>query len=594
MRHALLFSALFALSGCGGARLGQPPADPEPLTTGPDYVRWLPRDFQPAPLPTATSQAPAQPPALQPRPAERDQLPRPAQNWWTEFGSSELDELVETALANNFDLRAAVARIEQAENQARIIDAARVPSIDFFAGMENRGPAGGVGTATTRQDWNTRNIYQAGLRVNYEADLWGRQGAEARSALEQARANVFNREVVALTLVAETSAAYFQYLSLSERIAIAENNRKLAQEVADAIDRRLRRGDASLVEQQQQQIAVALLDNNLANLRLQRERLLTRLSVYLGKPPGMIKLKQTTLQGIKLPLVSPGLPSELLCRRPDIRQAEAQLAAANADVQAARANLLPSVALTGQFGQGSFNLAELLSPQSLLYSLAGNLSATVFDGERKENRVAQTRARNRELLENYARTVLSALRDVEDALAGIRLTQQQQQALAQALQRNSRLLEMSQRIYKLGALDYISLLDLQRNVYLAQDTEASARFEQVRSSIDLFKALGGGVTDQPKDPCTTGAAPTAASTTTPAPAPATPTATAATPATTPAPAPTPASSSPPASAPLPPPGAVRPPPPAGRTAVSPAARAAALQAEREAEQATQKPAEPAK
>lgn len=542
MRRTLVLGSLLALVGCDSLRSGQTPDDPQRLVEGPDYVHWLPRAFQPAP------------PA-----AAQDQLTRPTQNWWTEFGSPELNALIETALANNYDLRVAVARIEQAEKQTRLADGARAPSVDFFGGIESRAPAAGVGTAASREDWYARRTYQAGLRVNYEVDLWGRLGAETRSALELARASVFSREVVALTLVAETATNYFQYLSLSERIAIAENNRQLAQNVARAVERRLQRGDASLIEQQQQHIAIALIDNNLANLQLQRARALSKLAVYLGKPAGTIKIAGNSLRPIPAPQVAPGLPSDLLCRRPDIRRAEAQLASASADVEAARANLLPSVALTGQLGQGSFNLSDLLSPQSLLYSLAGNLTANVFDGERKENRVAQTRARNRELLEQYANTVLAALRDVEDALAGIRLTQQQQQALTEALSRNSRLLALSQKIYRAGALDYISLLDLQRNVYLAQDAEASARFEQVRSTIDLFKALGGGFAQQQTDLC----APAGKG----APSAATPSATAVSPARQVAPRPT------------------------GRMTTSAATREAAAQAEQEAEAATHPAAE---
>lgn len=593
-RHVLLLCAIAVLSGCNSLPFGQTTEKSEQLPDGPDYVRWVPRHYQVTPLPTAPQAIAQKPPDIKPAPPEMDRLPRPKQDWWSEFDNGELNELIETALANNYDLRVAVARIEQAERQARITDGARSPSIDFFAGVEARGPAEGVGTAKRREDWNSRGIYQFGLRANYEIDLWGRLGYESRSALELARASVFNREVVALTLIAETTSAYFQYLSLTERIAIAEKSRQLAQDVAQAIGRRVQRGDASQIDQQQQEISVSLLENNLANLHLQRERILTRLAVYLGKPPGTIKIAGDSLQGTRLPKVEPGLPSEQLCRRPDIRRAEAQLAAASADVAAARANLLPSIALTGQFGQGSFNLTQLLSPQSMLYSLAGNLVGNVFDEERKENRVAQARARNRELLEQYANTVLAALRDVEDSLTGIRLTALQQQALAEALKRNDKLLEMSQRTFKLGAMDLVSFLDVQRNVYLAQDAEASARLEQVRSAIDLFKALGGGVAQQEKDPCAPPKRTVAdGQTTTPnaepapaheaAPAPGTVSKAAARVPEMKAEAP---ESAPPASnqtvtAPL---------RPAGRVAASAAAEAAAAEAEKEAEAAARRPA----
>ncbi|MBI5938330.1 MAG: efflux transporter outer membrane subunit [Betaproteobacteria bacterium] len=574
-RHTALFSAMLALSACTTLREKFMPEDPASLPGGPDYVRWVPRNFQAEPLPTKAATPKQSAPDIRPPVADTDQLPRPKQNWWTEFNNEELNELIETTLANNYDLRVAVARIEQAENQARIAEGARAPSVEFFSGIEARGPAEGVGSARSREEWSSRGIYQFGLRAQYEIDLWGRRGYEAKSALEQARASVFAREVVALTLIAETASAYFRYLSLSERIVIAQKSRQLAEDVALAIGRRVQRGDASKIDQQQQQIAIALIDNSLANLQLERERVLNRLAVYLGKPAGTIKISGSSLLNAPLPKVAPGLPSELLCRRPDIRRAEAQLAASSANVDAARANLLPSVTLTGQFGQGSFKLTELLSPQSILYSLAGNLVANVYDGERKENQLALARAGNRELLEQYANTVLAALRDVEDSLTGIRMTAAQQQALAEALNRNSKLLEMSHEIYNRGALDLISLLDLQRNVYLAQDAEAGSRFEQVRSTIDLFKALGGGVAQQQGDPCAP-PTPTLASAQAPKPA-----------------AVKPAEAAPAASA-----GdhsaASQPLRPAGRISSSAAAQEAEAQAVKEAEAAARKPGEGAK
>jgi len=410
--------------------------------------------------------------------------------------------LVETALANNYDLRVAVARIEQAERQALIANSARYPEINFFVTRGTEGPAGGLGTATSRDTYQHKNEYSFGFRASYEVDLWGKIGYQADAALAQARASVFNRQAVALTLASEVTTAYLQILSLNERLDISEKNIEIANQVADALYKRVERGDSTVIDLQRQQVTIALLQNVQANLRLQRERLVNRLGVLLGRPPSTIKIQGNTLQGIKVPRVTPGLPSELLCRRPDIRRAEAQLASASADVNSARANLLPSVTLTGSFGQGSQQLSDLLKPQSLLYNAAANLIQNIFDAGKRENQLASARARNRELLETYANTVLAALRDVEDALAGIRLSGMQQEALAEVLSRNNRLLDSSKTIFDRGALEYIALLDTQRDVFQAQDSEANARFEQARAAVDLFKALGGGLAPE-NDPCVT-------------------------------------------------------------------------------------------
>ena len=492
---SLVIGTMF-LNGCSSyGALGK---DEQGLVDGPNYVRWMPREFTDTPLPYAAGKSPDPSKAVGPN--EVNQLPRPSQAWWTDFGNEELNELIDSGLSNNFDLRVAIARLEQAEKQALIAEAARYPSLNFFAGAESKGPAAGVGTARTREEFTNRQIFQFGFRATYEVDVWGKAGYQAQSALALARASFFNRQAVALTLTSEIASGYFQLLSLMERIASAEKNLEVAKTVGEAISKRVERGDASVLEQQQQQITIALVENGLAALKLQKERAFTRLALLLGKAPSSLKIKAKTLDQVKLPDIEPGLPSELLCRRPDIRRAEQQLVAAREDVNAARANILPSFSMTAEYGQGSYKLADILSPQSLLYSIAGNMVANVFDYDKKDNLLGQARARNKELLETYANTVLSSLRDVEDALSGIRLTRQQYQALHGALGRSNRLLEFSQLIYKKGALDFVGLQQIQRDVFTAEDAEASARYEQLKATIDLYKSLGGGVS--PDDPCT--------------------------------------------------------------------------------------------
>ncbi len=492
---SLVIGTMF-LNGCSSyGALGK---DEQALVDGPNYVRWMPREFTDVPLPYVAGKSPD--PSKANGPNEINQLPRPSQAWWTDFGNEELNELIDSGLSNNYDLRVAIARLEQAEKQALIAEAARYPSINFFAGAESKGPAAGVGTARTRDEFTNRQIFQFGFRATYEVDVWGKAGYQAQSALALARASFFNRQAVALTLTSEIASGYFQLLSLMERIATAEKNLEVAKSVGEAISKRVERGDASVLEQQQQQITIALVENGLAALKLQKERAFTRLALLLGKAPSSLKIKAKTLDQVKLPDIEPGLPSELLCRRPDVRRAEQQLVAAREDVNAARANILPSFSMTAEYGQGSYKLADILSPQSLLYSIAGNMVANVFDYDKKDNLLGQARARNKELLETYANTVLSSLRDVEDALSGIRLTRQQYQALHGALGRSNRLLEFSQLIYKKGALDFVGLQQIQRDVFTAEDSEASARYEQLKATIDLYKSLGGGVS--PDDPCT--------------------------------------------------------------------------------------------
>lgn len=485
-------SLLVLLNGCASLV----DHETEALTKGKDFVNWVPRSFTESPLPYEPGQKPVKTPTVK----ETNQLPKPSDTWWNDFHSNELSELVDTALTNNYDLRIAVSRLEQAERQAMITDANRYPTLNAFAGAENKGPALGPGTASSLDNYTSRRIYQFGFRASYEVDVWGKLGYQSQSALALARASLYNRQTVALTLVSDVTTTYFQLVSLTERVNIAQKNLRLAQSVARAISKRVDIGEASIIELQQQQVTIALIESAIANLQLQKERAANRLAVLVGKPPNSFKITAVSLTGTNLPRINAGLPSELLCRRPDIRRAEEQLTSAEEDVKAARANLLPSFALTGEYGQGSFRLSELLSPFSLLYSIAGNLVGTVFDADKKENQLLLAKSKNKELLESYANTVLASLRDVEDALSGIRLTSAQRKALSDALSRNNRLLELSRMVYEKGALDFVGLQQIQRDVFNAQDSEANARFEQVRATIDLYKAIGGGVSTT-NDPC---------------------------------------------------------------------------------------------
>ena len=255
----------------------------------------------------------------------------------------------------------------------------------------------------------------------------------------------------------------------------------------------MNRGDSTLIDVSQQLILQTNTDAQVTNLKLQRERALNRLAMLIGKAPSSVKLKGISVEQAKTPIVSPGLPSDLLCRRPDIRRAEAALEAAQADLYAARANLLPSFALSAQGGYGSFLLSTITAPQSLFYILSANLVQNVFDGGKRRAEVKVADAKNVELLEAYANTVLSALRDVEDGLSGVALTAKQYEALNLSRQRAQKLADMSAVVVERGGMDYVQLYQIQGTVLAAEDAAINARFEQIRASVDLYKAMGGGV-----------------------------------------------------------------------------------------------------
>jgi NodT family efflux transporter outer membrane factor (OMF) lipoprotein len=426
-------------------------------------------------------------------------FPKIKDKWWEEFKSPELNDLVETAITKNLDLQIAITRIDQAEKNANIAKSYLMPTIGIFAGETTSGPALGAGTATSQANYNNLNVYEFGFRATYEVDLWNKLHYQKNSAFELLKASKENRDTVALSLISDVVSTYFEILSLSERISIANKNLKIANDVKQAIKTRLNSGEATELELQQQEVTIVLVENAIANFELQEQTAKNHLAILLGTSVDNIHVNDVTLQGISPPKIQLGIPSDLLCRRPDIRLVEYQLKSSNEDVKAARANLLPTFSLTDEYGQASQNLTQIMSPYSLLYSFSVNAFATVFDGGKLVNQLDLAKAKNKELLIQYSNTIINALRDVQDALAGVRITSIERKQLEKALDKTKNLLKLSTLVYQSGAMDYVSLQVVQRDVFNSQDAEAKSRFDQLRSTVNLFKALGGGLSPSKED-----------------------------------------------------------------------------------------------
>ena len=469
-----LVCSSLALSGCTSLmqREGDPP-------TGPTYVGWLPTAYK-----TPINQ----------------QLPRPKEQWWQDFGSEELNGIVETALTNNFDLRIAIARVSQTRAQADIVKSAQYPTLDANVRYGNQAPVPGPGYASNSSQWGSQPLWQAGALVNYEVDLWGKKGFDTQSAFSQALASEFNRQAVALSLVGDVMTVYFQVVSVDERIAVSERNLEAIRGVGRGIERRVDLGDATLIDLSQQLILENNTDALVTGLKLQRERAINRLAALLGTTTSSIKIKAKSVEEFNAPIVAPGLPSDLLCRRPDIRRAEASLEGAEADLLAARANLFPTFAITGGGGYGSFLLSQLTMPQSLFYNITSNLVQNIFDAGKRRAQIQLASAKNVELLESYANTVVGAMRDVEDGLSGVALTAQQYAALNDSRKRAQRLAVMSAKVVERGGMDYVQLYEIQRTVIASEDAAITGRSDQLIASVNLYKAIGGGM-KLDNDPC---------------------------------------------------------------------------------------------
>lgn len=448
-------------------------------------------------MPAAYRETGAAPAEADGEDAARDEsLPQPQARWWRHFGSAELDALVAEALANNRDLKAAVSRIEQARALAGIAGAPLLPTVSVTGAGESKAPAGGIGSRVPGGPKNAK-LYEIGVQASYELDLWGKNSSAASSALATATASLFDRETVAISLVADVATSYFAYLQAEERLRVAARKTENVNTLLETVGKRFEIGEGTKVEVAQQRSALAEARSEIPVLELDRARARNRLAVLLGRPPQSLELKGKELLAVSTPRIRAGLPSDLLLRRPDVRKAEADLVAANADIGVARAKLLPSFALTAERGFGSQHLATLLSPASIFYTLAADIAFTVFDNARASGEIALNQARYEELVQAYAQAVLAALRDVEDALAALHFLGQQEEAQQLALEEARQAYDLSKAAYGIGMAHYLSVLEAERSKFRAEDNVARTRFARLNAAVLLYKALGGGASPEP-------------------------------------------------------------------------------------------------
>ena len=407
-------------------------------------------------------------------------------DWWLGFGSKELTELIDAALLTSPDLGMASERVRQAEAQARIAGATLFPDLSVGVGTGARAtrPSGG--------EWSHDNASSVTLSASYEIDLWGKLAAGKRVAEAALNATRFDRETVRLTLVSGVANGYFQLSSLRGRLEIARQNLEIAERVLKVVDARVRYGAAPALDLARQQAAVLTLRASLPPLQLQERQTLHALAILTGRTPEGFAITGANLADLGVPRVGPGLPADLLARRPDLASAEAQLTAAHANVAVARAALLPGISLTGSAGLASTVLINFLHAPTAGLSLGASLLQPIFDGGRLRGQVDIAKSQERELVEGYHKAILAALADVESALASGGRAAEQEALQVQVVDQAKIALRLAEIRYREGADDLLTVLDAQRTLFQAQDQSAQVRLARLQASVSLYKALGGG------------------------------------------------------------------------------------------------------
>jgi outer membrane protein, multidrug efflux system len=413
----------------------------------------------------------------------------PADDWWRGFGSPQLNDFIAKAEAQNFDIAAAIARVREADAQARIAGAALLPSVSATgSGGQDR-----TVLNTTSQPLELQQ-FTLGLNASYELDFWGKNHAAAEAAKETAIASRYDQEVVALATVSSVAATYFQALSMRDRIDVAENNVAAAEQTLGGIRAQFHDGTVTDLNIVQQQTVVNGLRALIPPLRQQLSQSIDALAILIGEPPENVKLAPETLLDLSMPAVAPGLPAALLERRPDVAEAEADLVAANANIKVARAEFFPSISLTASGGLESLAVAGF-SPPAGIYGLTAGITQPIFEGGLLRGQLEFSKARYTELLDDYRKSIVSALSNVEDGLAGVHQTRDQVAAEAATVETARRAYEISAVQYHAGTVDLLTVLTAENALFPDEDLLVQARLSHVQALVSLFQALGGGWQD---------------------------------------------------------------------------------------------------
>ena len=428
----------------------------------------------------------------------------PSIDWWRGFGVPELDRLIDVAARRSLDVAAAAARIVQADQAARVAGSPLLPGITgtVTQNYQRSGTQTGFGTTNLPpafanlfsggHTYTDTRIYSAELNAAYQVDFWGQNLDALRSAKALALASRFDAQTVWLTTSSSIAQTYFQAAGYRDRLAIAENNLKSASDVLDAFRGRLTVGTASLLDVSQQEALVAGYRAQIPALRSQYEQERIALGILVGVPPERIAIDPAPLVSLHLPEVNPGLPSDLLRRRPDVENAEAQLVAQNQTVRQDVAAFFPSLQLTASGGISTVALSMLTGPGTVVASLVSQLTQTIFDNGAKSGTLGEAKGRYRELAADYAKAVLQALTDTETALTQAAYAAEQERLEAEAVRTAQRSLDIARAQLQVGTIDIVTVLNTQTTLFGDQDTLAQVRIARFESIVSLYKALGGG------------------------------------------------------------------------------------------------------
>ncbi len=411
--------------------------------------------------------------------------------WWEAFQDPILKGLIQDALGSNYDVRIAAARVQEARANLGVARSDYFPSLDYGGGASRArmlpGVLGGVGAQAPASD-----LYSATMSMSWELDIWGR----IRRSNEAARATLLStedaRRGVWLTLVSDLAQAYFQLLALDVQLQIARDSTQAYQGTYDLFLDRLNHGIASKLETSRALGALGVAQATIPQLERDIVARENQIRILLGKAPGPIPRGQPMYQQPVVPAVPAGLPSALLERRPDLRQAEQQLVAANARIGVAKAEFFPKLSLTSLFGTASPEMSALTGGTATIWAVAGMFSGPLFNAGRTRGIYRASIAQWEQVRLRYEQAVLTALREVSDALTALAKLTDAEAGQDTAVRALADAVDHATDRYRQGLASYYEVLEAQQQLYPAQITLAQIRQDRLLSYVRLYKALGGG------------------------------------------------------------------------------------------------------
>lgn len=439
----------------------------------------------------ATAVPQALPRAEQPKsftgPVQAESAIWPDVSWWNGFHDPELSSLILKAQTGNRDLAQAAARVMEAEAQSTIQRAALFPQIGGGAGHTNGGCSG-----QSCLNFGPQKDFGLTFNASYELDFWGLARDNLRAANEELKSARFAQEAVALTVTANVASQYLNVLALRRRIAIAHENIAAINSILDVIKLRAKAGSTSHLDLAQETAQEEAVEAQLPGLETQEKQSLYTLAVLLGEAPEGFEVGAQNMDGVAAPKVTPGLPADLLLRRPDVAGAEANLAAAHANLDAARAAFFPAISLTGSGGFVSAAIGTLIQGANFGYAYGLDLAQTIFDGGRLIGQKDLAKATQESFVAAYQNAALNAYADVETALVQVANSSRAVDHLLREVDAAREAFQIASLQYRQGAADLLTVLQTQQTLFQAEDQLAQSALANRQALVHLFEALGGG------------------------------------------------------------------------------------------------------